>query len=87
MYYKISNCEQSRAYSLFAFSIINAPIPVAAPSKRGSAAARFLGLGVRVPPENVCLSVGVVCCQAGVSVAGESLLHRSPTESGLSDSV
>jgi hypothetical protein len=39
------------------------PIPVAAHLRRGSAAARFLGLRVRVLPGRAYLSlVSVVCC-------------------------
>ena len=50
--------------------------------RRGSAAARFLGLSVRIPPGAwMCLSlVGVVCCQVEVSVSGSSLVHGSPIE-------
>jgi len=40
--------------------------------RRGSAAARLLGLWVRIPPGAwMCLSlVGVVCCQVEVSASG-----------------
>jgi len=38
---------------------------------RGSAAARLLGLRVRIPPGHACLSlVNVLCYQAEVSVLG-----------------
>jgi len=48
--------------------------------RRGSEAARLLGLWVRIPP-GACLSlVSVVCCQVEVSVSGWSLVQRSPTE-------
>jgi hypothetical protein len=88
MYYNLSNCQQPCSHPLFAFCIIRAPIPVAVQSKRDSAAACLLGLRIRVPLENGCLSVvSVECCQVGFSVTGQSLLQRSPTESGLSDSV
>jgi hypothetical protein len=47
-------------------------IPVAPGLRRGSAAARLLGLWVRIPPGTwMCLSlVGVVCCQVEVSASG-----------------
>jgi hypothetical protein len=49
--------------------------------RRGSAAARLLGLRVRIPPEYGCLSfVSVVCCQVGVSATGRSLVQRRPTK-------
>jgi hypothetical protein len=59
------------------------------PSGRGlrlrSAAARLLGLWVRIPPGHGCLSlVSVVCCQAAT---GWSLIQRSPTECDVSKSV
>jgi hypothetical protein len=39
--------------------------------RRGSAAARLLGLWVRIPPGLGCLSVvSVVCCQVEVSASG-----------------
>ena len=48
--------------------------------KCGFAAARLLGLWVRIPP-GVCLSlVSVVCCQVEVSATGLSLVQRSPTD-------
>jgi hypothetical protein len=47
------------------------PIPVTALSRHWSAAARLLGLWVRIPPANGCLSlVSVVCCQVEVSAMG-----------------
>jgi hypothetical protein len=52
----------------------------------GSAAARLLGLRVRIPPGHGYLSlVIVVCCQVGLSALGWSLVQRSPTECGVSE--
>ena len=49
--------------------------------RRGSAAARLLGLWFRIPPEHRCLSlVSVVCCQLEVFATGWSLTQRSCTE-------
>jgi len=49
--------------------------------RRGSAAARLLGLWFRIPPGHGCLSlVSVVCCQVEVFATGWSLAQRSPTE-------
>jgi hypothetical protein len=46
----------------------------------GSAAARLLGMRVRIPPE-ACLSVvSVVCCRVDVSASDWSLVQRCPTE-------
>jgi hypothetical protein len=46
----------------------------------GFAAARLLGLRVRIPQGYGCLSlVSVVCCQVEVSATGWSLVQRSPT--------
>jgi hypothetical protein len=60
------------------------PIPVAARPKAWYAAARLLGLGVRIPRGRGCLSlVSVVCCQVEVSASGWSLIQRSPTECGV----
>ena len=54
--------------------------------RRGSAAARLLGLRVRIPPGHGCLSlVSVMCCQVDVSASGWSLVHRSPNECGASE--
>jgi hypothetical protein len=52
-----------------------------------SAAARFLGLWVRIPPggDGFLSLVNVVCCQVEVSVTGRSLVQRSPTECGVSE--
>jgi hypothetical protein len=47
----------------------------------GSAAARLLGMGVRIPV------VSVVCCQVEVSVSGRSLIQTGPTEYGVSNWV
>jgi hypothetical protein len=53
--------------------------------RRGSAAARLLGLWVRIPPGHRCLSlVSVVCFQVEVSATGWFLVQRSPTECGVS---
>ena len=54
--------------------------------RRRSAAARLLGLRVRIPPVAwmfVCL-VSVVCCQVEVSATSLSLVQRSPTDCGAS---
>ena len=52
---------------------------------RGSAAARFLGLRVRIPPRAWMFVVSVVYCQVEVSATGWWLLQRSPTDCGVSD--
>ena len=33
----------------------------------------------------MCLLVSIACCQVEVSVTGQSLVQRSPTESGVSE--
>ena len=53
--------------------------------RSGTAAARLLGLWVRVPPAAWMSLVSVVCCQAEVSATGWSLVQRSPTECGVSN--
>ena len=53
--------------------------------KRGYAAARLLGLWVRIPLAAWNSVVGVVCCQAEVFAAGLSFVQRSPTECGVSE--
>jgi len=56
--------------------------------RRESEAAHALGLRVRIPPGDWCLSVvSVVCCQVELSATGWSLVQRSPTECsvGLSE--
>jgi hypothetical protein len=57
--------------------------------RRGSAAARLLGLRVRIPPgwggAWILFLVNVVCCQVEVSTTGWSLVQRSPTECGVSE--
>jgi hypothetical protein len=71
---------------VFAFTI-SAPCRSQWPRglRRGSTAARLLGLWVRIPPGHGCLSlVSVVCCQVEVSTTGWSLVQRSPTECGVS---
>jgi hypothetical protein len=54
--------------------------------RRGSAAARLLGLRVRILP-GACMSVPCecVCCQVWVSASGRSLVQRSLTECGVSE--
>jgi hypothetical protein len=49
--------------------------------RRGSAAARLLGVRVRIP-SGVWMSV---CCQVEVSATGRSLAQRSPIECGVSE--
>jgi hypothetical protein len=50
------------------FSISNFTSPQ---SKRGSMAARLLGLWVQIPPGHGCLSLAsVVCCQVEISASG-----------------
>jgi hypothetical protein len=34
---------------------------------------------------DVCLLVSIACCQVEVFVTGQSLVQRSPTESGVSE--
>jgi len=52
--------------------------------RRGSAAARLLGMWVRTLPRHGCLSVvSVVCCQVQVSPSVWPLVQRSPTECGV----
>jgi hypothetical protein len=54
--------------------------------RRGSAAAHLLGLWVRIPLGDGCLSfVSDVFCQVDVSASGWSLFQRSPTECDLSE--
>jgi hypothetical protein len=53
--------------------------------RRGSAAARLLGLWVRIPPGEWMSLVSVVCCQVEVSATGRSLVQRSPTKCGVSE--
>ena len=53
--------------------------------KCGSAAARLLGLHVRIPPWTWMDVVSVVCCQTEVSAAGWSLVLRSPIGCGVSE--
>jgi len=53
--------------------------------RRGSAAARLLGLRVRIPPA-IWLSLGgVMCCQVEFFATGRSFVQRSPTECGVSE--
>ena len=52
--------------------------------KRGSAAAYFLGLQVRIPPAHGCRpTVSVVCCHVEVSATSWSPVQGSPTECGV----
>jgi hypothetical protein len=53
--------------------------------RRGSAAARLLGLRVRIPPRAWMFVVSVVRFQVEVSASGRSLVQRSPTECGVSE--
>ena len=54
--------------------------------RRGSAAARMLGLWVRIPPGAwVSFSWSVVCCQVEVSAPCWLLVQRSPAECGVSE--
>jgi hypothetical protein len=51
--------------------------------RRGSTAARLLGLWVRIPP-GAWMSVSCECCQVEVSATSWSLVQRSPTKCGVS---
>ena len=53
--------------------------------RRGSAAARLLGLRVRIPLGAWMCVVSVVCYQVEVAASGWSLVQRSPTECGVSE--
>ena len=54
--------------------------------RRESAAAHLLGLRVRILQGHGCLSFGsAVSCQVEVSTSDWALVHRSPTESGVSE--
>jgi hypothetical protein len=54
--------------------------------RRVSAAARLMGLWVRISRGGTDVSVvSVVCCQVEVSTSGWSLVQRSPTECGVSN--
>ena len=49
--------------------------------RHGSAACRFLGLWVRIPP-GACMSISCkfcVCCYVDISASSLSLLQRKPT--------
>jgi len=46
---------------IYALYVSDGPIPVAARSRRGSEAARLLGLRFRVPP-GACICVSCECC-------------------------
>ena len=48
--------------------------------RRSSAAARSMGLRVRIPPRPGMFLVIVLCCQGEVSSSGCLLFQRSPTE-------
>jgi len=50
---------------------------------RRSAAARSLGLWVRIPQGAWISFVSVVCCRVEVSASDWSLVRRSPTECGV----
>jgi len=53
--------------------------------RRGYAAARLLGLRVRIPPGAWMSLVSAVRCQVDVSATGRSILQRSPIECGVSE--
>jgi hypothetical protein len=53
--------------------------------RRGSAAARLLGLRVRIPTGHCLSLVSVVCYQVEVSESGWSLVQRIPTDCGVSE--
>jgi hypothetical protein len=46
----------------------------------GSAAARLVGLWIRIPPGAWVCVVSVVCCQGELYASGWSLVQRSPTD-------
>jgi len=52
--------------------------------RRGSAAARLLGLRVRIP-KGVLSLMNAVCCQVEASALGRSLILRISAECGVSD--
>ena len=54
--------------------------------RRGSAAARLLGLRVQIPPggHGRLSLVRVVCCQVEVSATGRSIVQRRNTDCGVS---
>ena len=77
-YYHVFTSLQHCNYSI-------TPVPAAARSWRRSAAARMLGLRVRIPAGAWCLSpVIVVCCQIEVSATSWSLVQRSAIDCGAS---
>jgi hypothetical protein len=56
--------------------------------RRGSAAERFLGSWVRIPPGAwMCVSCECLCCQVEVSATSRSPVQRSPTDCGVCLSV
>jgi len=60
------------------------PIPGPRCLRRGCAAARFLGMRIRIPPCRRCPSLfSAVCCQLEVSATGRSFVQRSPSECGV----
>ena len=84
---KIQTDETVRmCYSLFWSNLLACQSQWPRGLRRGSAAARLLGLWIRIPPGHGCLSlVIVVCCQVEVCATGWSLVRRSPTECGVSE--
>jgi hypothetical protein len=64
---------------------VKMPITVAAGLRYGSAAARFLGLRVQIPPEALMSLVSIVCCQVEISATGRSLDQKSSTDCGVSE--
>ena len=61
------------------------PIPLAEWSKARVCSQLLAGIAGSIPASgvDVCL-VNVVCCQVEVSVMGQSLVQRSPTDCGVS---
>jgi hypothetical protein len=56
--------------------------------RRSSTDSRLLGLRVRIPVGHECVSlVSVLCCEVEVSATGRFLVHRSPTDCGVSEYV
>ena len=53
--------------------------------RRGSAAARFLGMRVRISPEAWIVVSSESCVLSGTSATGRSLVQRSTTECGVSE--
>jgi hypothetical protein len=72
-----------KSFSVPTAKVQRTKVRTADPSgRRGSAAARLLGLLVRIP---LGALVSVVCCQVEVSATGWSLVQRSPTDCVVSN--